>query len=173
MLAVTLFVAGSMRETVSSSGYVSQTAPSPAAADSGGETLIRATTAFRAGSIRISVDSAVLMAQTAPSPTVRAPPPRGAGAPRPRRIRATTLPPRGSARVFAAAVWPLLATTARGAEVVADALTRASVLEAKLLTQTDPPAGATARLGAALAGGATRIGRPAAFPERTSIRLTV
>ena len=35
--------------------------------------------------------------------------------------------------MFAAVVCPLLATTARGAELVEDALTRASVLEAKLL----------------------------------------
>jgi hypothetical protein len=86
---------------------------------------------------------------------------------------ATTLPPRGNARVLPAAVLPLLAMTARGAETVVDALTRASVLEAKLLTQTEAPAGATARPGAAFAGEATRIGRPATFPERTSIRLTV
>jgi hypothetical protein len=63
--------------------------------------------------------------------------------------------------------------TARGVEVVGDALTRESVLEAKLLTQTEPPADATARPGAILSGGATRIGRPAAFPERSSILLTV
>jgi hypothetical protein len=88
-------------------------------------------------------------------------------------MRATTSPPGGSAPVLEPVVRPLLAITARGAEVDNDALTRASVLEAKLLTQTEPPAGATERPGAAAAAGATRIGRPAAFPERASIRVTV
>jgi hypothetical protein len=88
-------------------------------------------------------------------------------------MRATTLPPGGSARVLEPVLRPLLAITARGAEVLEDVLTRASVLEAKLLTQTELPAGATARAGAAAAAGATRIGWPAAFPERTSIRLMV
>ena len=68
IVALTLFVAGSMRETVFSSGWDSQIAPSP------GDTWMRATTAFRAGSMRISVEVASLIAQTAPSPTVKAPP---------------------------------------------------------------------------------------------------
>ncbi len=89
------------------------------------ETLIRATIGILApGRSGISVASAALIAHTAPSPTVRAPPPNGAGAPRPSGMRATTWPPRGSARAVAAAVRPLLAMTARGAEVVEDALTR-------------------------------------------------
>jgi hypothetical protein len=75
--------------------------------------------------------------------------------------------------MLAVPVWPLLAMTARGARVVDDALTLARVLEAKLATQTELPAGATARPGAPLAGGTTRIGRPDFFFERISIRLTV
>jgi hypothetical protein len=97
MVAVTLFTAGSTRETVSSEGFESHTAPSPAATASGVWTLIFATMAFRAGSIRMSVDRALLMAQTAPSPTANGPPPLTGSIPRPTRIAATTLPPRGSA----------------------------------------------------------------------------
>ena len=50
---------------------------------------------------------------------------------------------------------------------------RVSVFEAKLLTQTDCPAGATEGAGASLAGRAMRIGSPTFFPECTSIRVTV
>ena len=82
-----------MRETVSLAGRESQTPPSPAAAASTGNTLIRATTAFRFGSIRISVDSIPLIAQTAPSPTVSAPPPNGVGALSISGIRTITLAP--------------------------------------------------------------------------------
>src|SRR6266550_1524494 len=167
IVALTLLAVGSMRETASSDGCVSQTAPSPAAAASPGETLMRATTAFCLGSIFMSVDSVSLIAQTAPSPTAKAPPCGGTG------ILAMTLPARPSACAFAAAVWPLLAVTARGGSAPEVALTRVSVLEAKLLIQTELPAGATVRAGAAFAGGATRICGPAAFPDRSSIRLTV
>ena len=52
-------------------------------------------------------------------------------------------------------------------------LMRVSVFEAKLLTQTDCPAGATEGAGASLAGRAMRIGSPTFFPECTSIRVTV
>ena len=44
---------------------------------------------------------------------------------------------------------------------------RVSVLEAKLLTQTDVPAGARAKPGASFAGWAKRIGGPTCFPERS------
>ncbi len=61
--------------------------------------MILATTAFRAGSIRMSVARVLLMAQTAPSPTANAPPALSGGTARPTRIRATTLPPSGSAEI--------------------------------------------------------------------------
>src|SRR5581483_101044 len=80
---------------------------------------------------------------------------------------------RRTARAVAIVVCPLLAMTARGAAVVEAALTRARVLDAKLLTQTASPAAATMKPGAAVAGGATRIGRPTASPERRSIRATI
>jgi len=119
----------------------------------------------------MSDDSAVLIAQTAPSPTVRGPPPKSVGA-RVSAILATTFAPGGRTRVLDGALWTLVAVTARAAAAEL-ALTRVSVFEAKLLTQTELPEGATAREGESLAGGATRIGGPAAFAERTSIRVTV
>ena len=134
--------------------------------------MIRAATAFRVGSIRISVESLLLIAQTAPSPAVRAPPPKSTGV-RVSAIRAMTFAPRGSAPALLRAVWELVAVIARGCAAVEVALIRASVLEAKLLTQTEFPAGATAKAGAGFAGGATRIGGPAGFPERRSIRVAV
>ena len=143
IVALTLFVAGSMRETVFSCGWDSQTAPPPAAATSPGDTWMRATTAFRAGSMRSSVEVASLIAQTAPSPTVKAPPPGGT------RMLATSCAPARPVR------------------------TRVSVLDAKLLTQTESPPATTTAADASFAGGATRIGGRAATPERRSILVTV
>src|SRR4051794_34539799 len=98
IVAVTVFVAGSSRETVFWNGSVSQTAPSPAARESGRGTGILATTAFRAGSIRMSAECDALTAQTAPSPTASAPPALAdCEGTRPMRMRATILPPGGSA----------------------------------------------------------------------------
>ena len=49
---------------------------------------------------------------------------------------------------------------------------RVRVLEAKLLAHTDVPAGVSANAEACV-GCAKRIGTPAFFPDRTSIRVTV
>ena len=51
--------------------------------------------------------------------------------------------------------------------------TRVSVLDAKLLTQTESPPATTTAADASFAGGATRIGGRAAVPERRSILVTV
>src|SRR5581483_8958405 len=167
IVALTLFVVGSIRETVSSRGWEIQTAPPPAAASSPGETLILAMIAFRRGSIRISVDVVSLSAQTAPSPAVNGPPSAGTG------MFATTLPAGGSGRMFGVAVPAAVAGIGAGTAFVGPALTLVTIFEAKLLTQTEPPAGVTVSPDAAPAGRATRIGGPAAFPERTSILLTI
>ena len=67
--------------------------------------MILATTAFRTGSIRMSVAWELLIAQTAPSPTANAPPALTGGTARPTRIRATTLPPAGSAGARIEPLW--------------------------------------------------------------------
>src|SRR5207244_6440968 len=118
--------------------------------------------------MRISAESLLLIAQMAPTPTVRAPPPKSTGT-RVSAIRAMTFAPGGSAPALLGAVLALVTVTARDGAAVEVALILVSVLDAKLLTQTELPAGATARAGATFAGGATRIGGPAGFPERRSI----
>src|SRR5262249_2478673 len=133
-IVVTAFVFESIRETVSSSGWESHTAPPPAATSSPGGTLTRATTAFRIGSIRISVDVGLLIAQAAPSPTANPPPSGGT------RMLAITLPPAGSGITFGVA--SSRATGAGGASVDLE-LTRVSVVDAKLLTHTESPAAVT------------------------------
>ena len=114
-----------------------------------------------------------LIAQTAPSPTVNAPPPRGAGAPFPSGIRATTRAPRGSARALVGAVCAPVAEPASAEFPLEVALTRVTVFEAKLPAQIEPPEGTTTSAGESFAGEATLIADPAALPERTSIRRTV
>ena len=59
IVAATVFVRGSMRETVFDRGWESQTPPAPAAASSLVSTSIRAMTAFRFGSIRSSFETVV------------------------------------------------------------------------------------------------------------------
>jgi hypothetical protein len=70
---------------------------------------------------------------------------------------------------------PPAANGVAGEPVVAAAveLMRVSVFEAKLLTQTDCPAGVTVGAAAPLFGGATRTGNPLFFPVCTSISVTV
>src|SRR5262245_66486793 len=118
--------------------------------------------------MRSNVDDMSLIAQTAPSPTANGPPCGGT------RMLSTTRPAEGRGKRFGVAARPPSASTAAAVEeLVGLALTRVSVFDAKLLTQTEPPAGAIASAGTASAGRPTRIGRPAALPERTSILVTV
>ena len=93
---------------------------------------------------------ASLIAQTAPSPTVKAPP--------------------CGADACPSGVIGMLATSRAFAEPVP---IRVSVLDVKLLAQTESPAAARARAGAPFAGGATRIGGATILPDPRSILVTV
>src|SRR5439155_12531559 len=78
IVATTWLVVGSIRDTVPSPWFRTQSAPSPAARNRGdGPTRTLASTLLVAGSIRETTDWVVLLAQTAPKPATTANEPGG------------------------------------------------------------------------------------------------
>ena len=131
IVAVTVMVDGSIRDTAFRSGCETQTAPSPAAASATASILRRSTIVLLRGSIRARVELRSSNAQTEPSPAARAP---GYGRP---GMLATTLLPRARPAVASSPGKLPEETRFRVTALAGAALTRATVSDSKLLTQTE------------------------------------